>query len=105
MPLVAGAGRLHQQAALGRVAVVDPKHKVPFAASVSDFYPQAFYLLTAVLQRQLLAPSLSPDVEGSTSPSPFSPLPSELGVAIESRTPARGFISPGFSKGNQAIAS
>lgn len=64
MLLVAGAGRLHQQAALRQAAVVDPKYKVAFLP-VSDFYPQDFYLLKAVLQRQLFRLNPCLDVEGN----------------------------------------
>lgn len=100
MPPVAGAGTLSIGSPGSGGLQQTPATRFPLLPQTL----QAFNLLTAVLQRQLLAPSPSPDVEGSTFPSPFSPLPSELEVAIESRTPAIGFISPGFSKGNQAIA-
>lgn len=82
----------------------DTIYKVPFVASVSVSYTQAFtcsFLFLSsqvVLQRWLVTLNLLLDVEGNPS-IPLSPL-----SPINSCTPVRGFIPPGFSNSSQDIA-
>ena len=56
-----------------------------------------------ILQGQLFTLYSFLDVEGNAFPPPFSPVPSEQLVVVDSYTPIVEVILPGFSNGNYVM--